>query len=191
MRLFVAIVPPPSVLAELTAAVEPLQAAAPELRWASSTAWHLTLAFLGDVDEAVVPELVTRLDRAARRHPPQVLAIAGAGAFPGPTRARVVWAGIRADKRALASLAASVAAAARRAGAPPADEGRKYNPHLTLARCRQPANVAALTAELAGFGSADWTARSINLIRSHLGGGAPRYEDVGTWPLLAGGAFKE
>lgn len=185
MRLFVAIVPPAGVLAELTAAVEPLQATAPDLRWASSAAWHLTLAFLGDVDEAIVPDLATRLERAARRHPPQELAIAGAGAFPGPTRARVLWAGIRGDKRALASLAASVAAAARRAGAPPADEGRKYNPHLTLARCRQPANVGALTAELTDFSSADWTARAIHLIRSHLGGGAPRYEDLGTWPLLA------
>jgi 2'-5' RNA ligase len=185
MRLFVAITPPPGVLDELTAAVEPLQAAAPELRWTNRSAWHLTLAFLGDVDDAVLPELMTRLERAARRHPPQELAIAGGGAFPSPARARVLWAGIRADNRALASLAASVAAAARRAGAPPPDEGRKYSPHLTLARCRQPANIETLSASLAGFATADWTARSVHLIRSHLGGGAPRYEGVGDWPLSA------
>ncbi len=99
MRLFVAIEPPASVLTELAAAIEPLQAAAPELRWTNRTAWHLTLAFLGDVDEAVLPELTARLERAARRHPPQLLAIEGAGAFPSPIRARVLWAGIRADNR--------------------------------------------------------------------------------------------
>jgi len=186
MRLFVAIVPPAGVLSELAAAVQPLRAAAPELRWTSSAAWHLTLAFLGEVEESVLPELTTRLERAARRHPPQRLAIAGGGAFPGPARARVVWAGIRADKRALAALAASVAAGARRAGAPPPDEGRRYSPHVTLARCREPANVAALTAALAGFGSADWTAESVHLVRSHPGdSGPPRYEGLAAWPLLA------
>src|SRR5215469_3860097 len=135
MRLFVAIEPPDGVLSELAAAIEPLQAGAPELRWTSRNAWHLTLAFLGNVDEAVLPELTTRLERAARRHPPQHLAIEAGGAFPRPARARVLWVGIRADERALASLAASVAAAARRAGAPPPDEGRQYSPHLPLARC--------------------------------------------------------
>ena len=184
MRLFVAIVPPAGVLAELAAAVEPLQTAAPELRWTNRSAWHLTLAFLGNVDEGVLPALTTRLERAARRHPAQSLAIEGGGAFPSPARARVVWAGIRADKPALAALAASVAAGARRAGAAPADEGRKYSPHLTLARCRQPANVATLTAALTGFATAEWTAQSVHLVRSHLGGGAPRYEDVAEWPLL-------
>ena len=186
MRLFVAIVPPAAALAELAAAVQPLQAAAPELRWTSSTAWHLTLAFLGEVDEAVLPGLSTRLQRAARRHPPQELAIAGGGAFPAADRARVLWAGIRGDNRGLASLAASVAAGARRAGAPPPDEGRKYSPHLTLARCRQPANVAQLTAALAGFSSAAWTAQSVHLMRSHsVGSGPPRYEDLAAWPLMA------
>jgi RNA 2',3'-cyclic 3'-phosphodiesterase len=184
MRLFVAIEPPTGVLAELAAAVEPLQAAAPELRWTSRRAWHLTLAFLGEVAYDYLPDLTTRLERAARRHPPQHLAIAGGGAFPSPARARVVWAGIRADDRALASLAATVAAGARRAGVPPQDEGRKYRPHLTLARCREPANVATLTAALAAFSSADWTAPSIHLVRSHLGR-ETRYEDLGEWPLLA------
>jgi 2'-5' RNA ligase len=186
MRLFVAIVPPAAVLAELASAVQPLQASAPELRWTSGPAWHLTLAFLGEVDEGILPGLSTRLERAAGRHPPQLLAVAGAGAFPNPARARVLWAGIRADNRALSSLAASVAAGARRAGAPPPDEGRKYSPHLTLARCRQPANVAWLTAELADFSGAAWTAQSIQLVRSHSGGsGPPSYEDLGAWPLMA------
>jgi RNA 2',3'-cyclic 3'-phosphodiesterase len=184
MRLFVAIVPPAAVLAELAAAVRPLQAEAPDLRWASTTSWHLTLAFLGDVNERILPELSTRLERAARRHPPQRLAIVGGGGFPAAARARVLWAGVEADAGALRALAGSVAAGARRAGAPPPDEGRKYSPHLTLARCREPANVTTLTAALAGVSTSAWTAQSVHLIRSYLGGGqASRYEDVADWPL--------
>ena len=183
MRLFVSIEPPPEVLAELAAVVEPLRLAAPELRWAGRESWHLTLAFLGEVDERVLPDLSTRLERAARRHPSQRLRIDGGGAFPTVARARVVWAGIRADGSALAALAASVAAGARRAGAPPPDEGRKYRPHLTLARCRQPADVAGLTQALAGFTSTEWTATEISLMVSHLGS-QPLHEELARWPLL-------
>jgi RNA 2',3'-cyclic 3'-phosphodiesterase len=187
MRLFVAIEPPASALAELAAAVASLQAAAPELRWTSSGSWHLTLAFLGEVDEAILPDLRTRLARAAHRHPPQRLAFAGGGAFPAPARARVLWAGVRAESRAITMLAASVAAGARRAGAPPPDEGRKYSPHLTLARCREPADVCLLAAALDDFSGMEWTASSIHLMRSYLAGGRPsQYEDLAEWPLEAG-----
>ena len=183
MRLFVAVEPPEAALAELEDAVAPLRAAAPELRWTGTAAWHLTLAFLGEVDETVLPGLSARLERAAHRHPQQRLAITGGGAFPSARRAQVLWAGITADTRALASLAASVAAAARRAGAPPPDEHRKYRAHLTLARCRGSADVSGLTEALAGFAGAAWTADSIHLIRSHTSGGPARYEDVTAWPL--------
>ena len=196
VRLFVAIVPPESVLAELSAAIGSMReadsgsaetaVAGPKLRWSTSESWHLTLAFLGQVDERVLPDLSTRLERAAHRYPALHLAIAGAGAFPRPTRARVLWAGIRADDAAsLAALADSVAAGARRAGAPPPDEHRKYSPHLTLARSRDQADVTELTSALADFESSAWTAKTISLIRSNLNS-RPRYAELGTWPLGAG-----
>lgn len=183
MRLFVAATPPESALAELEEAVAPLRAAAPELRWTDRSAWHLTLAFLGEVAEHVLPALETRLERAAHRHPRQQLAIAGGGAFPSVRKAQVLWAGFSADDEALASLAASVAAGARRAGAAPSDDRRKYRPHLTLARCRAPADVSELTGALERFTGRVWTADSIHLIRSHLSAGPPRYEDVASFAL--------
>lgn len=183
MRLFVAVVPPAGALAELEQAVAPLRAAAPELRWTGSASWHLTLAFLGEVGEPVLPELRERLERAAHRHPPQQVAIAGGGAFPSARRAQVLWAGITADDKALAALADSVAAGARRAGAPPPVQHRRYRAHLTLARCRAPADVSELSRTLAGFSGTAWTATSVHLIRSHLSSGPPRYEDLAAWPL--------
>lgn len=178
-----AVVPPQRVLAELTDAVVPLRAARPELRWSSPESWHLTLAFLGEVDEAVVASLATRVERAAGRHPVQRLAVRGAGAFPRPSRATVLWAGIEAGGRALEALADSVAAGARRVGAPPANANRRYRPHLTLARCREPADMADLIERLEQFAGTPWTATSVSLIRSNLGGAGPRYEQLGTWPL--------
>ena len=107
MRLFVAIAPPPAVLDELDALVEPLRARRLDLRWTSREAWHVTLAFLGQVDEAAAARLVPRLQRAAGRHHQVRLAFAGAGAFPAATRANVLWGGLSGDRRALARLAES------------------------------------------------------------------------------------
>jgi RNA 2',3'-cyclic 3'-phosphodiesterase len=183
VRLFVAIEPPEAVLAELEDAVVPLRAATPELRWTSTASWHLTLAFLGEVREEVLPDLTTRLERAAHRHPPQQLAIGGGGAFPSARRAQVLWVGVAGDSKALASLADSVAAGARRAGAPPPGQHKKLRAHLTLARCRGPSDVTRLTVALAGFAGTAWTADSVELIRSHLTSGPPRYETIGRWPL--------
>src|SRR5437764_982122 len=104
MRLFVAIALPGIAAEELDQVVAPLRAHWPGLRWTGRDAWHLTLAFLGEVDEAVLPELSKRLQRAAGRHPPLALALAGAGAFPVPARGRVLWTGVHGDEEGLAAL---------------------------------------------------------------------------------------
>jgi len=189
MRLFVAIAPPVAVLDELEAEVAPLRAQWPVLRWTGREAWHLTLAFLGEVSEEAAAALAPRLERAAGRHPSLPLWFGPGGAFPSAGRARVLWTGIEGDRTALTALARSVAAGARRAGAAPPDEGRQFRPHVTLARCRQPADVRPLVASLADYAGTGWTAAEIHLIRSYLPGPdqrAPRYQTVGTWPLRSG-----
>jgi RNA 2',3'-cyclic 3'-phosphodiesterase len=183
MRLFVAVEPPAAALAELDDTVAVLRAAALGLRWTGIASWHLTLAFLGEVPDQRVADLTARLERAAHRHPPQQLAIAGGGAFPSARRAQVLWAGIAADDKALASLADSVAAGARRAGAPPPGQHKRFRAHLTLARCRAPTDVSQLALALAGFTGTTWTASTVHLICSHLSSGPPQYEDIGAWPL--------
>ena len=184
MRLFVAIAPPSAVLDELDALVEPLRARRLDLRWTNRAAWHVTLAFLGQVEESAAARLLPRLERAARRHHQVRLAFAGAGAFPAPTRANVLWSGLSGDRGALARLAESVAAGASRAGAPPPDKGRRFQPHLTLARCRMPADVTGLVAELGGYQGQTWTADRVHLVRSRLGATEhPRYVSLASWPL--------
>jgi 2'-5' RNA ligase len=172
------------VLDELDALVEPFRASRLDLRWTSREAWHVTLAFLGQVDEAAATRLLPRLERAAGRHQQVGLAFAGAGAFPAATRANVLWSGLAGDRRALARLAESVAAGASRAGAPPPDKGRRFRPHLTLARCRMPADVTQLVAALDGYQGQPWTADRVHLVRSRLGATEhPRYTSLASWPL--------
>jgi 2'-5' RNA ligase len=184
MRLFVALALPTAVLDDLDAACAPFRPLRDDLRWTSREAWHITLAFLGEVTDLSLTRLMPRLERAARRHPPLCLSLSGSGAFPAAARANVLWSGLSGDRGELGDLAASVTAAARRAGAAPPDSGRRYRPHLTLARCRAPADVRSIVAGLEGYQGPDWTAEEIYLIRSKLGG-HPRYETLGTWKLQA------
>ena len=185
MRLFVGLAPTAAVLDDLDAVCAPLRPGRGDLRWTSRELWHITLAFLGEVGEESLARLLPRLERAARRHLPFGLRLAGAGAFPSPARANVLWGGLSGDRKALGELAMSVSAGARRAGAPPPDEGRRYQPHVTLARCRTPADVRAIVDDLSGYQGPAWTVAEIYLIRSTRGG-HPRYETLGTWKLKTG-----
>jgi 2'-5' RNA ligase len=184
MRLFVAMAPPAAVLDELDALVGPLRARQHDLRWTDREAWHVTLAFLGPVDEPTAAGLLPPLELAVRRHHQVRLAFSGAGAFPAADRANVLWSGLSGDCAALAQLAESMAAGASGVGTPPPVKGRRFQPHLTLARCRLPADVTGLVAALAGFHGQPWTADRIHLVRSRLGGTEqPRYTSLASWPL--------
>ncbi len=184
MRLFVAIAPPDVVLDELDALVEPLRSSRQDLRWTNREAWHVTLAFLGQVDEPAAAELAQRLERAARLHHGIRLAFSGAGAFPAARRANVLWSGLSGDRAELARLAESVVAGATCAGTPPPDHGRRFQPHLTLARCRMPADVTDLVATLENFQGSSWTADHVHLVRSRLRATEqPRYSSLASWPL--------
>lgn len=182
MRLFVGLAPPAVVLDDLEAACVPFRLSREDLRWTSREQWHVTLAFLGEVGEESLARLLPRLERAARRHLAFSLSLAGAGAFPSPTRANVLWSGLSGDRKALGELAMSVSAGARRAGAPPPDAGRRYQPHVTLARCRIPVDARRIVSELSGYQGPAWTVDEIYLIHSTLGG-SPRYENLGVWKL--------
>ncbi|GHF17750.1 RNA 2',3'-cyclic phosphodiesterase [Streptomyces morookaense] len=186
MRLFVAVTPPPSAVAELAAAVAPLRSlpGAGRLRWAGPDTWHFTLAFLGEVDEERLPELAERLARAAHRHPPHELRFAGGGRFGD----RILWAGVQGETDTLRGLARSAAAGARRAGVA-VDDRRPFHPHLTLARSATGrVALAPYAAGLADFRGTPWTAGRLELIRSRLPAGGvpgerPRYELVEAWDL--------
>src|ERR1700754_702014 len=115
MRLFVALPLPGQVLDEIEEAIAPLRPGWPDLRWVRRDLLHLTVAFLGEVDDGTFERLSPRLERVARRYDPLTLSLAGSGAFPGGgTHARVLWTGLYGDRRTLAGLAASVTAAGGR-----------------------------------------------------------------------------
>jgi 2'-5' RNA ligase len=190
MRLFAAVLPPDDVTGTLAAEVAALKKlpGAEELRWTGRPGWHFTLAFYGEVDDALVPELSARLERAAHRTEPFPLAVRGGGQFG---HGRALWAGADGDLVTLRLLAGRCEAAARKAGLP-MGEHRRYKAHLTVARSRDEADVRACVDALHRFTSRTWTVQDLALVRSNLPksgvpGEQPRYEAVARWPLGAAG----
>jgi 2'-5' RNA ligase len=189
MRLFAAVLPPEDVTAELAVVVEELRSlpGAEALRWTGCPGWHFTLAFYGEVDEDVVPELSARLEGVAGRSEPFGLAVRGGGEFG---EGRALWAGVE-DAGALRGLADRCEAAAREAGVA-MGEHRRYRAHLTVARSREAVDVRAYLDRLDEFAGRVWTVGEVALVRSNLPGSGvpgeqPRYEVVGRWGLGAGG----
>jgi 2'-5' RNA ligase len=163
VRLFVAIDPPPDAIEHLRAKLD----LATPLRWTDPAQWHLTLTFCGEVDQRTADDLSVRLARAASRAAPMQLRLSGAGAFSGPARAHVLWAGLAGDVDALGKLAASTSAAARRARI--TVEDRRFRAHLTIARTSPPRDLRELVQQLSSYDGPTWTASELHLVRSHLG----------------------
>lgn len=190
MRAFLAVVPPPEVVESLETFLEPRRdalAPAGQWRWTRAEHLHLTLAFVPELEEWREEQLVDDGERWAGRHTPVALALGGAGAFPSPGSARVVWAGVDELGRegTLAAWAKGLRAVANHAGA--RVDATRFSPHVTLARARgRPHPAGPLVQALDTLRTPAWVADEVSLVASWLGqgpGGTPRYEVRHTWRL--------
>jgi RNA 2',3'-cyclic 3'-phosphodiesterase len=132
LRLFVALELPPSMVAELERVKSKLRPRINvPLKWVSSKGSHLTLKFLGYVEENRVPSIEEAMKVAAASAGPLSLCAGSVGSFGG-RRPRVVWMGLEGDISELIKLQISLDKALGRLGLEA--ESRPYHPHLTLAR---------------------------------------------------------
>ncbi len=148
IRAFIAIDLPDDVRAAVGEAQARLKRAPTPLKisWTKPENLHITLQFLGYVEEAAVEKIRDALEQVAGRHRAFELVVAGAGAFPNEKRTRVLWVGCRDEAGQLKPLADSVQAAMAPLGFPP--DRREFSAHLTLGRVKFPRPDAALTRAL-------------------------------------------
>ncbi|AEI64542.1 RNA 2',3'-cyclic phosphodiesterase [Corallococcus macrosporus] len=144
MRLFTAVTLGADLEARTARELHRLRPLAPQARWVKREGLHLTLVFLGDVEDARLPSLREALEPLGARHAPFTLSVAGGGTFGAPAHPRVLWADVRGATEALKALQADAAQALQPLGFEP--EHREYTAHLTLARARNPRGDAALLA---------------------------------------------
>jgi len=135
IRSFVAVELPEAVKAALTRLQDEVKAGGGGVKWVQPGGVHLTLKFLGYVDEARVPALVQALTRACEGFGPLEVALSGLGVFPSPSRPRVAWVGLSGGVETLLRLQEGVEKVLSPFGFP--REDRAFTPHLTIARLRE------------------------------------------------------
>jgi 2'-5' RNA ligase len=175
LRLFLAI-PIPEPIAErlLSLAME-----VPGASWRGAEHFHITLRFIGEVDERTARDIDLEVARIVAA--PFEISLAGAGSFGGrePT---ALWADVSAPPD-LQRLAAACESAVRRAGLPP--EPRRYRPHVTLAYLHgtRDMEVAHFLQEASGFRTEPFWVDHICMYSSHSTRAGSHYREEAVYPL--------
>jgi RNA 2',3'-cyclic 3'-phosphodiesterase len=185
MRGFVAIALEPAARREIALAEDRARAAigaSSAARWTREANLHLTVAFLGNIEEALVPAVADRLGPLADSVAPERLVLAGVGGFPR-SRPRVLWLGVEVGRPWFVELAKAVRAARADGLGLELDE-REPSAHVTLARVErpEPALLPALEAAFAGRRIVSQADR-LTLFSSVPGRGGPTYAAEREWPF--------
>ena len=179
IRLFVAIPLPETVRDRLAGLAGGVRGA----RWNPPENMHLTLRFIGEVVEPDFADIAGLLSTIEA--PAFPLRLQGVGQFGDRRRVRVLWAGV-ARSAALHALRDRIENLLQRTGIAP--EGRRYNPHVTLARLKgtAPARVGPFLAAHGGFETPEFRAERFILYSSHLGQAGAIHTAEAEYPLTEG-----
>lgn len=118
-----------------------------EVKWAAAESLHITLLFLGEVDDRELHAVCRAVKHVASGESPFALRVRGVGAFPTPRRPKIMWAGITDGAEPLQRLNAALEEQMLELGCYRKEE-RGYTPHLTLGRVKGDADSFALAAEI-------------------------------------------
>jgi 2'-5' RNA ligase len=177
LRLFAGLALPPALRARIAL----LQGGIPGARWVPEENYHLTLAFIGNVDE----EVAERADEAlASVHAENFsLKIEGAGSFSDGDKPRVLWLGVEKND-ALIRLQEKIQRALIAARVP--IEARKFTPHVTLARLKNPdlLKLAEFLHTHGGFSVPPFAVESFVLYQSHQTKNGSVYEELRKYVFL-------
>ena len=191
VRAFLAVLPPEQILEDLDAYLQPRRDAdgPGAWRWTRVEQLHLTLAFMADLPDRCEDVLVEAAQAWAARQEPLPLHLSGAGAFPDPGRAKVLWVGVQPDAAAqeLARWGRALRDLASHAGAQV--DGMRFTPHVSVARSGRPQRAGRWVQALDAYRSAEFAVAEAALVVSHLGEGprrTPRYEVRHRFPLGSG-----
>ena len=176
LRLFVGVALPP----EQRLTLSTLCRGVPGVKWVDPGNYHVTIRFIGEVDEGVAADIDGAL--AGIRMPRFELAVAGTGSFGPDDKPRVVYAGLDRSPP-LAKLHEKVESALMRIGLAP--EGRRFTPHVTLGKVQNgnPIEIRRFTAEHNLLRLPGFPVEAFQLIRSYLTKAGAIYEDVAEYPL--------
>ena len=146
-RTFIGVAVGETMRASAKAMQQTLARSGADVKWVEPENLHVTLLFLGEIDDADMVNACRIAAKAAATEQPFILRVGGVGAFPTPRRPKVLWGGITEGAEALVRLHAAIEGPLLELGAYRQEE-RGYTPHLTLGRAAGEADANLLAAEL-------------------------------------------
>jgi 2'-5' RNA ligase len=169
IRTFVCIEIPESIARRIEALQHALRPMVAQVSWTKPGNIHLTLKFLGDVEQSRIADVAAAVERARGSIGEFEIEVGGAGCFPSARNPRVLWVGLTSLPDKLKQLHAAIEDALERAGFP--REAKRFSPHLTIGRIRSQRNAARVADELVrrGFEPEAFRAREVIVMRSDLG----------------------
>ena len=160
-----------------------------EVNWVESESMHITLLFLGEVDDRELHSICRAVKEIAAREPPFTLRVSGVGAFPNARHPKIVWAGITDGAEILKRLYDDLETKMLDLGGY-RKEVRGYTPHLTLGRVKADRDGFTLAPELAKRQSWDGGRTVVNevlVFSSELEKSGPVYTVLGRGALSGKG----
>ena len=141
MRAFIGIEPSDEVRAALARVQQELARCPAKVKWVPSGNVHLTLKFLGEIDDETAAKVRAAMAKAAGGGP-FAFRVEGVGCFPPRGRPRTIWAGVADGADDVVRLFKNLDRALRRAGF---EKERRFVPHLTIGRVKSPKGAEQLT----------------------------------------------
>ncbi|HSA59280.1 MAG TPA: RNA 2',3'-cyclic phosphodiesterase [bacterium] len=185
IRSFIAADPSEEVLRNLSSTVQSLAKRTVGFRWVRPEAIHLTLRFLGEIEEEMIATIDGRLAQLAGSFEPMSLEAAGLGFFPGPEKPRIVWAGLTGEIDRLADLQRHVQETVEDLSVHQ-EKDRAFAPHLTLARIPNFRGASGVSAVLKAASEARFGAFTVDrlfLYKSRLTPEGASYTKLKEYPL--------
>lgn len=178
MRTFIAIELDKEIKQSLSIAQEQLKKTEADVKWVKHENLHLTIKFLGEVDEKKISKINECLKEIAQKTDAFDIQIDHFGLFPDSKFPRVIWAGTELGKDNLKKLSDLTEDAFVKLKFP--KEKKKFSAHFTLGRFRSLKNKDALLEELNKIKlvSLKQKCKSIILFKSTLTSGSPIYEKL-------------
>jgi 2'-5' RNA ligase len=148
-RTFTAVETSAEIRAGAVSLQESLEKAGAQVKWTTPETMHITLLFLGEVDDRELHSICRAVKEVAASEPPFPMRVSGVGAFPTPRRPKILWAGITDGADELRRLYDKLEVRLLDLGCYRKEE-RGYTPHLTLGRVQREADEFTLAKELPG-----------------------------------------
>lgn len=186
IRSFIAIDTAPEVKAAIVEVEEKLRSTDAEVRWESIDKFHITLKFLGNVDEAKLHSLENQLEEALGPFSAFTMRYQGVGCFPNQHHPRVVWIGAENEDGILTRIQETIEGVSESFGFQ--REERQFHPHITIGRVKGSRNLKTLVAELgnASFAPHSSLIKEVLMMRSDLKPSGSVYAVLHRFPLKGG-----